>query len=230
MEETSIRFFDGMSGWQCDEVETCKQVFSEWASIVPCPRARVNWCLPNRKSGSLRQQGPCSTRPSSEDIYSVDVSLPFATRNDPKGQKLEFGEIRQRRGGRAAKRCSLWGSCSPNAAPSLLLYVPPYCPAAQVSLDQSRFLTRTHHEAPRDGKWGAHEIRYFFSLWESLRLTDGYIPRLITSASSKLMSTSKLARTWSGIRCCLNAGSIYIKRWISIWERLGSGGNGPFSG
>lgn len=35
--------------------------------------------------------------------------------------------------------------------------------AAQVPLDQFKFLTRIHYKAPSDGKWGEHESRYLFA-------------------------------------------------------------------
>ena len=119
-----MRFSDRTSDLRCDEVETGKQVPSERASIVP---SQSNSLINIYQVKSLALCGSSSDlvrRDPLRRVCTVDVSLPFATRTEPNGQKPEFGGIHQCHGGGAAKRCSLWGSsCSPNPSPSPLLYV-----------------------------------------------------------------------------------------------------------
>ncbi|KAI9679419.1 MAG: isopentenyl-diphosphate delta-isomerase idi1 [Caeruleum heppii] len=42
--------------------------------------------------------------------------------------------------------------------------------AAQVPLDQFRFLTRIHYKAPSDGKWGEHEVDYILFIKADVEL------------------------------------------------------------
>lgn len=69
--------------------------------------------------------------------------------------------------------------------------------AAQVPVDQFQFLTRIHYKAPSDGKWGEHESRSLssHSPHEAHKLLTMILAQLITSSSSKPMSTSTLTRT-----------------------------------
>ncbi|EFW98479.1 isopentenyl-diphosphate delta-isomerase [Grosmannia clavigera kw1407] len=94
-------------------------------------------------------------------------------------------------------------------------------PAAQVPIDDFRFLTRIHYKAPSDGKWGEHEIDYilFIKAKVDLAVNENEVQatRYVTPDELKaLFEDPKLSFTpWFKLIC-----NSMLFEW---WQNLDSG-------
>jgi isopentenyl-diphosphate delta-isomerase type 1 len=67
--------------------------------------------------------------------------------------------------------------------------------AAQVPIENFKFLTRIHYQAPSDGKWGEHESKSYLPFTEHGHAKARVAMQSTTSYSSKPMWTLSLTRT-----------------------------------
>lgn len=70
--------------------------------------------------------------------------------------------------------------------------------AAQVPIENFKFLTRIHYKAPSDGKWGEHESKYFGA--SQLKVPPDIILQLTTFYSLRPMLILSPTSTRSRIR------------------------------
>jgi isopentenyl-diphosphate delta-isomerase type 1 len=117
--------------------------------------------------------------------------------------------------------------------------------AAQVPIDDFRFLTRIHYVSPSDGKWGEHESQYMSgdermaeanktqltissssrptSTWTSTPTrcaTHAMSPRTTSRpCSTTLRSSSRRGSSSSARVCSTSGGTTSTLAWRSIWAK-----------